>query len=241
MKYKWIEEAESTNSLLKSAMGNIEPMTMLLARSQTAGRGQRGNSWEAEPGKNLTLSFYFNPKTVKPAEQFVVSEAVALAVVDFLRLKGIEAMIKWPNDIYTGNRKICGILIENAVMGDKLAWSIAGVGLNVNQTEFRSGAPNPVSMKMITGREYPLPDCARLLGECMERRLEQISSPAGLHRDYIDLLWWRDGELHPFHDTSTGEDFFAEIIDIEPSGHLILKGSDSRSRRYAFKEVSFLL
>ena len=113
---------------------------MVTAYRQTAGQGQRGNSWEAEPGKNLTFSILYRPAGLPPMAQFAMSEAVALAVVDFLGVHGLEAKVKWPNDIYVGDRKICGILIRHSITATCVDYSVIGVGINANQTEFLSDA-----------------------------------------------------------------------------------------------------
>ena len=117
MKFLNLEETLSTNSYASARAAELEDWTVVSARRQTAGRGQRGNGWEAEEGKNLTFSVFFRPENFRARDQFALSEAVALAVVETLAGEGIEARVKWPNDIYVGDRKICGILIEHAVMG----------------------------------------------------------------------------------------------------------------------------
>lgn len=231
MKAVWIESVASTNAWLREHWAEIPPLTMVCARRQTSGRGQRGNSWEAEPGKNLTFSYHFRPEGVRPAGQFAVSAAVALSIVDLLEHYGLEAKVKWPNDIYVGNRKICGILIENSIMADTLDRSIVGVGLNVNQLEFRSDAPNPVSMAMLAGREFSLEEVAESLRE-------PDLSRSG---DFMRHLWRGDGRLHPYRDAASGEHFLASIAGVEPSGHLLLQPAAGPRRRYAFKEVEALI
>lgn len=238
MEIEWIDEAESTNSLLRQRGADVPPMRMVCARSQTAGRGQRGNRWEAEPGKNLTFSFRIEPD-VPPAGQFVVSEAVALAVADALADFGIGAKVKWPNDIYVGSDKICGILIENSIMGTRIANSIIGVGLNVNQRLFLSDAPNPVSMAMLAGRDFPLMEVALALGRHFEKNLSLLGEGERLHSRYLSLLWRGDGRPYPFRDAATGEEFRGVIREVEPSGHLLVETSGAL-RRYAFKEIIFL-
>lgn len=233
MKILWIDSTASTNSYLREHGEEIGPMTMVCAREQTAGRGQRGNSWESEPGANLTFSFRMVPEGVRPACQFVVSEAVALAMRSALARFGIEAMVKWPNDIYVADSKICGILIENSIMGPRIASSIVGIGLNVNQTLFVSDAPNPVSMRMLTGREFPLQNVALAVGEELERYLSRLD--AGIHEEYRRALWRGDGKEYPFRETASGLTFTASVSDVEPSGHIILGSS-----RYAFKEIEWL-
>ncbi|MDE7409349.1 MAG: biotin--[acetyl-CoA-carboxylase] ligase, partial [Muribaculaceae bacterium] len=117
MKILHLDEVDSTNVYIMRNVAELEAPVMVTAYRQTAGQGQRGNSWEAEPGKNLTFSIFYRPVGLPPIAQFSMSEAVSLAVVDFLAGHGIEAKVKWPNDIYVDDRKICGILIRHSVMG----------------------------------------------------------------------------------------------------------------------------
>ena len=138
----WLNEVDSTNEEAKRHISVIDNLSVLTALSQTAGRGQRGNSWLSAPGENLTFSIVLKhePK-VKAYDQFVISEIVSLSVVDFLSSYGISARIKWPNDIYVGDRKISGILIEHSVTGDSLSSSVVGIGLNINQRNFNVTNP----------------------------------------------------------------------------------------------------
>ncbi len=151
-----LEEVDSTNAYIMREAANLVAPLMVLAHTQTAGQGQRGNSWESEPGKNLTFSIFYRPTALPPMAQFSMSEAVALSVVDFLEAHGLEAKVKWPNDIYVGDSKICGILIRHSILGGVVSSSVIGVGIDVNQKVFLSDAPNPVSMWQLTGKEYDL-------------------------------------------------------------------------------------
>lgn len=248
MKTIWIDEVDSTNSYLREHREEVPAMTMVAAHTQRAGRGQRGNSWESEPGKNLTFSFRIEHPELRPTEQFAISEAVALGMVEFLRTRDIEAMVKWPNDIYVDNRKISGILIENSILGDWISDSIVGIGLNVNQTIFKSDAPIPVSMIHAAMRhthypptftEYNLRDVAASVGEVLETYVGRLSDPKALHEEYKARLWRGDGGLYPFRDRANGERFEASIKDVELTGHLLLQTATGE-RLYAFKEVAFL-
>ena len=243
MKIRHIGSVNSTNTYLKEHPEEVDSMTMLVAREQYAGRGQRGNFWEAEPGKNLTFSFRFKPEGLKPIEQFAISEAVALAITDYLK-EEFDPKVKWPNDIYVGNRKIAGILIEHSIMGNEISNTIVGIGLNINQTDFRSDAPNPVSMSQLSGMEYNLEEEASRLGACLECRLASIVEEDGRnlnHRDYLQKLWRNDGAFHPFVDNRNGETFQGRIEDVEPSGLLVVKKESGHADRFAFKEVSFVI
>ncbi|MDE5813024.1 MAG: biotin--[acetyl-CoA-carboxylase] ligase, partial [Muribaculaceae bacterium] len=171
-------------------------------------------------------------------------EAVAFAVVDFLCSLVIEAKVKWPNDIYVGDRKICGILIRHSFMGSTVSYSVIGVGVDVNQTEFLSDAPNPVSMKQITGESYDLLLLEQEIAEIMERRLDGLTDPdrrVKVHEEFMKNLWRGDGKEHPFIDTATGERFLARIESIAAHGPLTLRLLDGSLRTYAFKEVAFLM
>ena len=239
-----LNEVDSTNAYIMRNVAGLESPVMVTAYSQTAGQGQRGNSWEAEAGKNLTFSILYRPVDLPPMAQFSMSEAVALAVVDFLRRHGIEAKVKWPNDIYVGDRKICGILIRHSVMGARVSYSVIGVGIDVNQTLFVSDAPNPVSMKQITGDTYDLSHLENEVGDIMESSREMIQKEEdrlAFHKEFMDKLWRGDGRLHPFTDTETGENFMASIEDVAFHGPISLRLADGSLRTYAFKEVSFVL
>lgn len=242
MRIEHLDEVDSTNAYIMRNVADLDAPVMVIAHTQTAGQGQRGNSWESEPGKNLTFSVFFRPENLPPMAQFSMSEAVALAVVDFLASHSIEAKVKWPNDIYVGDRKICGILIRHSVMGASVSYSVIGVGVDVNQTQFLSDAPNPVSMKQITGETYNLSVLEKEIADIMERRLEGIvdtESRNRLHEEFMMNLWRGDGKLHPFTDTATGENFMAKIEGIATHGPMSLRLSDDSLRTYAFKEVSF--
>ena len=239
-----LKEVDSTNAYIMRNVAELEAPVQVSAYSQTAGQGQRGNSWEAAPGENLTFSIFYRPSGLPPMAQFSMSEAVALAVVDFLARHGIEAKVKWPNDIYVGDRKICGILIRHSVMGSYVSYSVIGVGIDVNQTLFLSDAPNPVSMRQITGETYDIASLEKEVAEVMEHRLECIvtqESRQRLHYEFMRNLWRGDGQPYPFQDAATGEVFLARIEGVASHGPITLRLSDGTERTYAFKEVSFVL
>lgn len=239
--YIFLQEVGSTSTWLKEHAGEVAMPAVVSAECQTGGRGQRGNSWEAEPGRNLTFSIIFKPAAVLPSEQFFISEAVCLGVVDVLRrhlpLPG-EVRVKWPNDVYAGDRKICGILIEHSLeSATEIRHTIAGIGVNVNQGTFLSPAPNPVSMRNITGRETPL---RPLLEELVEAVFSNLAEPpAEIHGRYLRALWRGTGR-HRFA-TPDGKQFTASIARIAPTGALTLLHADGSEADYLFKEVQFIL
>lgn len=241
-----LDSVASTNTELARIAASMPHATVLATRRQTAGRGQRGNCWESEPDANITLSILLRPSFVSAREQFLVSEMVSVAVVETLRLyipEQFEVSVKWPNDIYVGDKKICGILIENVISGLSIERSIAGIGLNVNQEHFLSDAPNPVSLFNIIGEQTSLDEMEMTLCRSVIDTVASYDYPAEfarLHSRYCSMLWRRDG-LYPYRDAATGDIFMASIGSVAPSGHISLVDSSGATRIYAFKEVVALL
>ena len=235
------DSLESTNEKLREITGekDIPEFSVVMAGYQTAGKGQEGNSWESEKGKNVTVSILLKPCFLSPADQFYVSKIVSLAIVWVLKELGIESKIKWPNDIYIGDKKIAGILIENKVMGYTLSESIMGIGLNVNQQEFLSDARNPVSIKNILNKDVDINDT---LNNLLEKLMFLYKGLYEGETDTIDEAYrknlYRGEGIFRFRDNH-GE-FKAEISDIETSGILVLQDTNGKIRRYAFKEVEFV-
>lgn len=235
-----LPEIDSTNNYLKTFREKEEHDIVLVTTPyQTAGRGQRENTWESERGKNLLLSLLIHPRCVKPSHLFAISEMIALAVCHTLNQYYPGFRVKWPNDIYHGEQKVAGILIETDLMGGCVENAIIGMGINLNQETFHSDAPNPLSLCHLTG--HPLP-CTEVLTTLIQQidhyytRLRQ-GEWEGLHQAYKALLYRGKG-YHPYRDEHGR--FEAQLYDIEPSGHLLLLDTQQRKRRYAFKEVVFL-
>lgn len=234
----------STSSYLAGIAADAPHGTVVMAREQTAGRGQRGNSWEAEPGCNITLSLLLRPEGLHPARQFVISQAVSLAIADLVsHFVAAPVSIKWPNDIYVDDRKICGILIENTITGTSIDRTIVGIGLNVNQTEFRSDAPNPVSMRQLMPKmEFDVESLARaMVSDILERVDAALASPQqSLSGEYFGRLWRNEG-WHPFYDHQRGHTMTARVDSVDPSGIITLTDRvDGIARTYAFKELTWL-
>jgi BirA family biotin operon repressor/biotin-[acetyl-CoA-carboxylase] ligase len=225
-----IEETDSTNRWLKEhGEGNM----VVVADYQTAGRGCGTNQWESERGKNLLFSVLLHPVDIPARDQFRISMAVSVALCEMLSQYADGFSIKWPNDIYWNDRKICGILIENQLQGSYMRDSIIGIGLNVNQREFLSDAPNPVSLCQIVGHELGSDD---LLHDFL-RRLECVLQRNTLYTDYEDRLY-RRRKLEEYADR-TGV-FRASLQGVAPDGRLMLRDDGGRNRLYAFKEVQFI-
>ena len=238
------DSLDSTNTYLNANATAYGHGDVVAARCQTAGRGQRGNSWEAEPGKNLTFSMMLHPQHISATGQFVMSMLISLAIVDTLSALAPDAdiSIKWPNDIYAGDKKICGILIENVITGAAITRCIAGVGINVNQHTFVSDAPNPVSLCMLTGRTHNLDALLARVTDAITAAIDGYrGDAAAVAVRYNATLWRADGRLHGFVDTAQGVAFKAVITDVAVDGMLTLTDSAGIERRYAFKEVAFTL
>ncbi len=237
-----IPETTSTSSYLREYLLEhpLPEGSVVMADFQTAGRGQLGNSWESDAGQNLLFSTFISPGVVPANRQFIISRIAALSVREALSRYVEDITIKWPNDIYWKEKKICGMLIENDLTGASIYRSILGIGINVNQEVFRSDAPNPVSLKQITGITYDIEEILhqflqRFYGyylDLLQGKEEKIS------HTYMERLFRRSG-YHPFRED--GRLFEACIYAIEPTGHLILEEKSGKRTRYAFKEVSFVL
>lgn len=237
-----IDETNSTNSYLQTLCNqqSVEELTTVITDFQTAGRGQRGNSWESEAGKNLLFSFVIFPKFLEARWQFLISQIISLAIKEELDTYTPDISIKWPNDIYWKEKKICGMLIENDLMGKQINQSIAGIGININQETFVSSAPNPVSLLQITQKEH---DILTILRNIMLRVQDYYML---LQKDHVELITnryekslFRKEGLHRYRDANGI--FLARIIQIEPEGRLILEDEGQKKRDYMFKEVEYIL
>lgn len=214
---------------------------------QTAGRGQRGHEWHSRKGENLTFSVVLEPTFVPITEQFAVSEVVALSLVDMLAEYGIEARIKWTNDIYVGDRKLVGILIEHSLTATTLRRTIVGVGINVNQTEFDASLPNPVSMAQLLGKQLDAEEVLKCFLAHLQRNYEALREMQNakcemqnvLHERYNSLLY-RLNEYHTYA-LPSGERFEAKILGTASSGALRLENEVGEIKDYLFKEVEFVI
>lgn len=233
------QSTTSTNDDARAAEYNH--LDVVWAEQQSAGRGQRGHSWHSSQGLNLTFSVVLKPHFLPIVEQFLLSEVVALALVDTLADYGIECRIKWTNDIYAGDRKIVGVLIEHSLTTEHIARTIVGIGLNVNQREFPDDLPNPTSMAVERGKLFDREEVIRAFMVHLERlylRLEQ-GDKSHIEERYQALMYHL-GEQHTYAYAS-GERFEATILGVRPSGELRLQHSDGSMGEYAFKEVEFVL
>ena len=238
----WLKETDSTNNHLRSLLDKeqLPEGSLVVTDFQTAGKGQVGNSWESEAGKNLMFSLLLYPDFIPANRQFLISQIASLSVKETLDAYTDFIQVKWPNDIYWKDRKICGMLIENDLSGQLLYCSIIGIGLNLNQSLFRSNAPNPISLTQITGKKYDREEVLnrflRIFFQyyclLLQEKEEEVRTA------YMKALYHGKG-YHRYRD-GQGQ-FEARIQAIEPTGHLILQLRDGEQRRYAFKEVTTLV
>ena len=248
-----IESCNSTNTLLKELLAKgewPEGERFIRADYQTAGRGQTGNGWESEKGKNLLCSILIDRQPSIISHQFYLNMAVSAAVCKIAKLfGGDEVSIKWPNDIYWKDKKLAGILIENAIIGNELKYSIAGIGLNVNQTEWHSGAPNPVSLKQITDKDENVDGLMTALVQTLQGVLaqpqEEVWEYYRMHLYRREGYWpfvEREVSLAPTMNANGGDDaFLARIANILPTGEIVLEDQKGKQRIYHFKQVRYVV
>ncbi len=242
----YIKATDSTNTLMKELLAKgewPEGERFLYTAFQTAGRGQAGNGWESEEGKNLLCSILLPPRK----ELFDLNVLTAVAVQ---RLLGEGFTIKWPNDIYLQDKKVAGILIENAIIGNEVKYSIAGIGLNVNQTIFLSSAPNPVSLKQISGKETDIDALMQALMTQIEA-LEAMDE-AQVWAYYREHLYRREGfwpfverkvSTAPTMNAEKGAEgiFLAKIENVRTNGEIELRDQAGNLRIYHFKQVRYVI
>lgn len=260
----WLDSIDSTNSEARRRISDIDNLSVLSALSQSEGRGQKGNKWSSVPGENLTFSIVLkyddevldeSPASfqVLAKEQFLLTEITSLSVVEFLSRHGIKAQIKWPNDIYVGDRKICGILIENSLHGEHISSSIIGIGLNINQRNFDVNLPNPTSMILETGIEEDIRSSLEEFMDIFQGYLEYRLP--NLRERYLSYLWRHNTparyidqtfQSQPLQTDSEGElpgrEFTGIIRGLSPIGHLVVEDIEKGElKEFAFKEISYIL
>lgn len=244
----WFDSIDSTNSEARRRLPVNAKMSVYAAKFQTAGRGQRGNKWSSAAGQNLTFSVLLNfthPQMpdLDVRNQFLLSIASALSVSDLLRKLNIRNSIKWPNDIYIGRRKVCGMLIENIVGNAGLEHSIIGIGLNLNQTEFPPELVNPTSVLVSSGlRTVPeevLDDFLDIFSEYIPY-LSDIEGINEIRNKYVSRLFGL-GVSREYHDCLRNVDFTGTIKGISEEGLLLMEMPDKTVTNYSFKEVSYII
>jgi len=238
----FVNNLPSTNTYVAKLIkdGELSEGTIVHTNYQSSGRGQMGNSWESEDGKNLLISVVLFPSMINPDNHFIISMSVSLGICDFLRRYTPVCSIKWPNDIYIRNDKIAGILIENTIMGDRIESTIVGIGLNINQRKFYSDAPNPVSLSMVTGKHFDLSTCLNQLSSDLDKRYKQLISEdsISIKQEYISQLF-RINEWHDYRDLNNT--YSGRIISVTDNGRLQIENRAGIIAEYSFREVDFIL
>ncbi|MBQ6306774.1 MAG: biotin--[Bacteroidales bacterium] len=240
LKYIHLEQIDSTNAYLQRLQSECDIRNWVVsADEQTAGKGMGSNSWESEVGKNLTFSLALDVSFLPAEKQFLLSEAVPLGIVEVLdKLLPVEKLsIKWPNDIYYGNRKLAGILINSTIKANMMDISIIGIGLNVNQMQFQDWPTHPISLKLITGKEYALQPLLEQLAEHIIIKVEQLKAdPATIEQDYLKRLFryrtWADYEVG-------GKVLRLFMTGIDPFGRLMLVNEANEPYCFDIKEIKF--
>lgn len=244
------ETIGSTNTEAIRRLGELPSLCVLSARDQTAGRGQRGNTWFTEPGKNLTFSIVVKfgrdgiPE-LAAKDSIWLNYLMSYVVFLFLNAHGADCSIKWPNDIYVGRRKICGMLIENTLKGEYLDTAVIGVGININQKEFPQLA-NATSLGLVTGEEYGLEECLDKVCRLFEEKLPWIFSDDGrreLFSAYSGPLFQK-GVSARYHDYPGNREYRGIIRGVGADGRLCIQDLDAPGeplRHYRFKEIGYIL
>ena len=235
----WLDSIDSTNSEALRRLPELPGGTVLAAREQTAGRGQRGNTWFTEPGKNLTFSIVLKDLPISAPDAPRLNYLTSVAVASYLESRGVKADIKWPNDIYVEGRKICGMLLENTLgPGCQLMASVIGIGININQKEFPQLA-NATSLALCTGKEYELEAELQVFLDIFAGLMPQLLSEE-LFAAYSARLF-RKGVPARYHDLLTDCEYQGVIEGVEPDGRLHIRNLDGGDYYYRFKEVSYIL
>ena len=239
----YLKEVDSTNNYLKELASKSKPLpegTVIMAENQYAGRGQHQNGWFAEPGKNLTFSILLKPAFLEVAKQFDLVRAVSLGVFDaFEPVLGNQLKIKWPNDIYYGEKKLGGMLIENMIQGGQIKNAIVGIGLNINQENFPDWVPNPVSVKQILHTDYHLQTllaeiCSRVEGWYLKLKAGKVDE---IRNVYLSRLYW----LNEPHTFKVKDNIFAGAIrNVRDNGLLMVENNNNEQLEFSLKEIEFL-
>ena len=242
LQYYHFNQLDSTNAYLQRRQLEHDIRNRVVsADEQTAGKGMGSNGWESEAGKNLTFSLAVDMGFLPAERQFLLSEAVPLGIIEVLDdfLPTEKLSIKWPNDLYYGNRKLAGILINSTIKANMMDVSIIGIGLNVNQVQFQDWPTHPISMKMITGKDYDLQPLMEHIAERIITKVELLkNSPTAIERAYLKRLFryqtWADYEV--------GENVRKLFMaGIDPFGRLMMMDDTDNSYCFDIKEIKFII
>jgi BirA family biotin operon repressor/biotin-[acetyl-CoA-carboxylase] ligase len=242
--FKFYDVVDSTNDTAKELIrckSNVNG-TVIQADHQLKGRGRKNNVWESNPKENLLFSIVITPQSIHPSRQFLINELVSVTLRDFLQtqIPDTTVKIKWPNDIYVDNKKIAGILIEHIIAGTSIAYSIVGIGVNVNQTDFHPSLPCPTSLKNETGRHHDIKKMCVDYSHAFLNAFESLNTEKEptLTETYIKQLF-RLNEKHNY--LIDGQKIKAAIIGIDACGCLLMKIEDGRVRAFELNRVAYFV
>ena len=237
-----ISETNSTNLYLRKLLSesDLPDFFCVSADFQTSGRGQQGTTWQSNRGENLLFSFLIHSEKIPLDKQFLLSEIVSIGICNALENSGLDAKIKWANDIFYQDKKLAGILIETIISGDKMKYAIVGVGLNVNQIEFSKDLPNAISLRQILGKVV---DCQVVLENILTKisvlfENFDVNNSDDLQKKYFNLLY-RNSGYHLFEENN--EKFCAKILSVASDGCLKLLIDNDLEKSFYFKEIKFVL
>jgi BirA family biotin operon repressor/biotin-[acetyl-CoA-carboxylase] ligase len=240
-----LHTVDSTNTFLKNWLKNesLEHMTGVYAEDQTNGRGQRGNKWWTEKGKNLTFSVLVKIPDFPISRQFELNQAISLAILNILNdlnpvIPKVKFEIKWPNDIMADGKKIAGILIENSLSKGVIRHSIVGIGLNVNQTDFPIEINKATSLLLLKKQEYDVDILLNKLTQSIKRFIAKLKQDKDLKSEYIGSLY-RYNKKAKYQDLNQIR-FEGHICNISKEGQLEILVSDGKIRQFGYKEIVFL-
>ena len=262
----WLDTIDSTNDEAKRKINTLSHLSVIAAYQQTSGRGQRGNTWSSEVGKNLTFSIiikYGNDgyDDLIPSNQFIISKIASIAVLDLLSMYGIKAEIKWPNDIYVNDKKIAGILIEHTLHGNSIAYSIIGIGINVNQRCFDQSLYNPTSV-VLESPEIEIPNLQTILEEFVagfksvieQKSIDEIDAlylsniwRLNIKSKFVDFTSLPKGFLEtpigpPIVDIPYSTQFTGTILGVSTIGKLLIQDeTSSEIKEFGFKEIGYII
>ena len=231
-----LDSVDSTNNFAAKLINDqiCQNAAVILADEQSAGKGQMGNTWESAHAANLLCSFVWKPDNLSVADQSKISWMISLSIHKLLLRLGIDAQIKWPNDMYVGSQKIAGILIENQLEGNLISWVIAGIGLNVNQCQFET--PNATSVQLLTSKTFRIKTILNELTDILNGYLGQWNSIESTLKSDYEILLYQKGESANYIDEH-GE-FEGEILGVQDDGRLQIKVLNE-IRIYSLKEIQF--
>lgn len=238
----FLQNTDSTNSYLANLIKTSEYLDnyySVCALNQTAGRGIYNSQWHSMPGKNIAISILFYPE-MKPQHNFIISMLVSLGICRYLKQKQINPQIKWPNDIYIENKKICGILIENNILASLIKSSIIGIGLNLNQYEFPDSIPNPISIAKIKKRSYSVKEEAQLMRTEIINSLKSanIANIDRIISEYLENLYRYNTIAQFKHNNNI---ISGKIINVKPDGKLIMEYENKKITEFGFKEIEYVI